>query len=289
VKWKSRWPGLQSRARARVSELLERAEPCPPVLLRPLSERAGISRVQFRPILGDGALSIEAGSFVVHVNCAKADIAELERAFYGVEAGGRGIPPRARFTIAHEVAHTLFYTHVDPLGTVVTGRQSRQLHKLESVCNDLAARMLVPERQLEMLLSRETDSTVFFDPDLVMALAWQFAVSPEVAIGRLEPLTERTKVHGAVCAVRKTDGGWMITALAATSGAYKLIPGLAGAWEKSALAGWLDHYMNIEWGGCSGAAAEFPLTDAAAAPHTVIRWVGASGPVEGRVLTIMFD
>src|SRR5436305_979128 len=80
-----------------------------PVPLRFLAHSCGIKEIIFRPLIIDGGIASDSdGSFLVYIKCAKEHVAQWRDAFYNDRDGGISLPPRVRFTIAHEIAHTFF-------------------------------------------------------------------------------------------------------------------------------------------------------------------------------------
>src|ERR1700680_1309219 len=79
-----------------------------PVLLRPIAHRRRVTSVDFRPLLVDAMLTTHASGFRILFNSNGANPSELQGLF---ESEGRDqlMPSRLRFSLAHELAHTLFY------------------------------------------------------------------------------------------------------------------------------------------------------------------------------------
>src|ERR1041385_2350894 len=79
-----------------------------PVLLPPLAQRRRVTGVDFRPLLVDAMLTTHSSGFRCIFNSCGRDPNGL-RLQYEAEAPGRLMQPRLRFSVAHELAHTLFY------------------------------------------------------------------------------------------------------------------------------------------------------------------------------------
>lgn len=154
-----------------------------PVALKSIAERCGVSRVEFRPLLIDGGLAIADRKFVVYVNCEKSRAGELSNQF--AQDGGRTLPKRARFTIAHELVHTFFF---DQSGVAPKSKLRATHHKehdsLEQVCDYGANLLLVPPHQL----MRQLEGISELSPRVIIDLATDFNVSLQTLLISLKGL-----------------------------------------------------------------------------------------------------
>jgi hypothetical protein len=171
-----RW--LQRRA----TEFREKAaQRSLPVLARRLVELAGIGWVDFCDLPSEGLLTTFEGGFGVYINpCGKFDCADL-RSIYEQEAEGNLLPPRIRFSIAHEVAHTVFYSKAaqesrpEIRPQLASSQISKDFSKREAFCNKLARQLLLPREGLKHALGRGEDITA----GMIMSVAESAGVSLE--------------------------------------------------------------------------------------------------------------
>ena len=106
--------------------------PAPPIPVRLVAERLGVSDISTRPMVEDGAL-VRLGT-VTNVLLRE----------------GRS-PSRQRFTLAHELAHLLL------LGDTELALEFRQVRRgrdaEESLCDDIAAALLMPTEWIRLRFS----------------------------------------------------------------------------------------------------------------------------------------
>src|SRR5436189_3611675 len=126
-----------------------------PVLLRPIAERRRVTSVEFRPMLVDAMLTTHSGGFRILFNSDGANAADLRQRFER-ESHEQLMSPRLRFSLAHELAHTLFYDLAEGAPQLAkhfrSGGGRTELENLERNCNKLAARMLMPTPMLKAAL-----------------------------------------------------------------------------------------------------------------------------------------
>ena len=155
-----------------------------PVLLRPLAEKRRITSVEFQPLLVDAMLTTHASGFRVFFNSDDRDPEELKQRFYCEENRGL-LPARLRFSFAHELAHTLFYDLEEPTPELASrfraGGGKNELENLESNCNRLAAKLLLPGSVVRNELRKAKVLTAEF----LIALAEKAGVSIEALVRRL--------------------------------------------------------------------------------------------------------
>jgi hypothetical protein len=136
-----------------------------------------IHTVNFRPMLSDGLIRPDAQGFTVFLNSAVPG--EID-----VKAGLLlNLTVRQRFTLAHEIAHTLFFDlGVSP----PLERTSAEVESIvEPLCQRMASMLLIPEHVLRKRLGpyRTVDSL-----QLICDLAEEFQTSVEVLLRRLDIL-----------------------------------------------------------------------------------------------------
>jgi len=154
------------------------------VRLDQITEQSGVKRVEFRPLLVEGGLSIQGDGFVMYVNCSKDQISQLNDEF--VCNGGRSLPNRMRFTIAHELIHTFFFElSSDAPRNRVKVTSDKDHDQLERLCDFGAGLLLMPSRRIGPLLDREPQ----ISPDSLRRLAQHFAVSLDALLIRLNGMS----------------------------------------------------------------------------------------------------
>src|SRR5689334_22350665 len=79
-----------------------------PVLLQGIAERRRVTSVEFRPLLVEAMLTTHPQGFRIFFNSKGADACGLSGQYIR-ENRERLMPSRLRFSLAHEIAHTLFY------------------------------------------------------------------------------------------------------------------------------------------------------------------------------------
>jgi len=180
------WKAREDRARSHVGHLIERLGlTAAPIPLAPIASVCRVQRVVFRPMLGSGATVPTDTGFTMYVNCKSEDVNDWDARFNDQSDQGRFLPNRARFTVAHEIAHTLFYDWSASVGTsLVPIRHHKALNSLERTCNRVAGSLLLPEH----LLWQEISELRTFEADQLVGVARKFRVSLETLILRLDSL-----------------------------------------------------------------------------------------------------
>jgi len=155
-----------------------------PVLLQPLAQRRRVTSVEFRPLLVDAMLTTHPNGFRIFFNSNGYDPLELQASFEG-ETRERAMPPRLRFSFAHELAHTLFYDLSNDTPQLAkqfrSGGGRTELENLERNCNKLAGRMLLPTPMLKAAI-REMKAV---NPQALLELSQRAEVSIEALVRRL--------------------------------------------------------------------------------------------------------
>jgi hypothetical protein len=140
------------------------------------------------------------GARVVWRHAGSADarvVLSGERAFLAIAAEARGTP-RARFSIAHELAHLLMHRDFDAIARIHGGaRTEGREFRVEAEADRFAAELLVPRALAEPRCLAVLRPTL----DDVGALAREFRVSLTVAAKRWPSVTR------APCAFFEARGG----------------------------------------------------------------------------------
>jgi hypothetical protein len=128
-------------------------------------------------MLPSGGIAFAEGGFVVYIRDLKRE--SPHRILLDNDAALPDLAPRERFTLAHELAHTFFFTTSSPPAKLAGYPRSRIL---EELCQYGARQLLLPEAALRRRLAENDPVTSAF----ICRIADQFAASPEVVIRRLD-------------------------------------------------------------------------------------------------------
>ena len=164
--------------------------------LRELSAALNVE-VVFRPLLVEGMvaapkfdrLDSSESSWKVLLNSERFPDGERQ---YKEESKGVQMEPRLRFTLAHEIAHTMsFRTFENGVelkeSSAVEKSGKEQISALEKESNYLAPLLLVPDKALAGELARIQGE---LSPEAVKRIASSFGVSIDVIISRLARLRQ---------------------------------------------------------------------------------------------------
>jgi hypothetical protein len=159
-----------------------------------------------------GGLVVEPGGFVIYVRCEEEFAAAWTAVLADPQDGGRSLPARQRFSVAHELAHTLLYDLSADTPKSLLGRATgNELSSLERTCNRAAARLLLPDH----LLGSSLGALDPIDAHGLEILARRFRVSAEVLIRRLDLSGIWARRGGIAMCVREYAGRYTIRAVAA--------------------------------------------------------------------------
>jgi hypothetical protein len=139
-------------------------------------------------------------------------IQSLKQSDLGVETPEppEALNARQRFTLAHEIVHTRFYTTLSeipvPTGKVKNKYEDRDGVGIEEICDRAAARLLVPtdvlKREIRDALGGDGER---IDAPFVRSMTLRFRVSYDVMIGRLRAVEPGNTFARCLMLVRKTD------------------------------------------------------------------------------------
>src|SRR2546430_3424177 len=121
-----------------------------PVCLKAIAERRRVTSVDFVPMPVRAVLTTHPKGFRVFLKTEDAEQATELRRRYDNENNGTPLPPKFRFSLAHELAHTLFYVLGTPDDRPKEIREFRAgggktvLEHLEKYCNRIAGHLLMP-------------------------------------------------------------------------------------------------------------------------------------------------
>jgi hypothetical protein len=162
-----------------------------PVDIGAIADACRIRRIEFRPLLVDGALGVVAGGFEIFVRCESFN-ADVWSERFASARDGTLLPMNAvnkvRFTIAHEIAHTFFYARISSpipkMAFAVDHPRTRQ--SLERACNRIAAVLLLPVHPM----CGAVDSKGFHDPRVLGSIAKKALVSRQTLAVRISTLND---------------------------------------------------------------------------------------------------
>ena len=121
--------------------------------------------VEERLMMPEAAVDIKNGHFHIYLQSNFRDLP--------------GAALRRRFSLAHEIAHTLFYERQE--GELKSRKDSPKGDRLEAACHKAAALILVPSQALRSEVGRQEVS----NSAVLVGLANRFEVSTEVMLRRL--------------------------------------------------------------------------------------------------------
>jgi len=155
--------------------------------VRHLAESIGVKKVVFRPIPADALLTRLPHGFGIHINCADPDVERLN-ALYEKEGDPHHLewlPPRIRFSVAHECAHIILDGFAEAYGgaeELFSKMGKDKVDLIEITCNKIAERILLPKEKYSRALFAAVEP---YEPINVPVLALFFKVSPDVIVHSL--------------------------------------------------------------------------------------------------------
>ena len=175
-----------------------------PIPVAALAAQVGVRKVFFRRFAADGQLEVrDDGGFDLRLHPLNGN-ARLLRQEY-LQRGGRGLHPRIRFTIAHEIAHALFFARDEDQAAreLYEPRNRRDEVRIERECNRIAAALLMPESLVcHARVALGADS---MNPREILALTRVFGVSLEALALRLGEVRWLAGLNGGVLLVSGKD------------------------------------------------------------------------------------
>jgi hypothetical protein len=194
-----------------------------PVPLEELAMACKVRRIEFEPLLSTGGLEEEEDGFVVFVNTEADGVDQRDGDILEVSQDvWRQLRPPLRFTLAHELAHLLFWQIADRDMDFLKNHE----RELETVCNQMAGMLLLPKT----ILLREVGVRLF-DADHLRTLLKSFHVSADTFVFRLKSRDLEGSFKdrdGMVGLARANEGGLTFDAV------YMRGPRASIRWEKLA-------------------------------------------------------
>jgi|SRR5579862_7726479 len=181
-----------------------------PVPLKDIARDRRVQKVVFYPLLVTGCLAVGEGGFRIYIRCRSHEVAKYEQIFEQPD-GDLKLPGRMRFTIAHELSHTYFYTENEgaPLARVAI-RSSEELFKFEAFCNRMASEFLLPTT----LVTKEATKFHFLEPKELREFVEFARVSPETIVIKTQYNKRWLGEYGGIMAVHSNSGTINVKAVA---------------------------------------------------------------------------
>jgi len=176
----------------------------PPVDLYALARSRHVKRVGVRLMVSLGTLVPVHQGYEVFLQ----GTGEQELDIQASEPPGE-LTPRQRFTLAHEIAHTLFYKGLEQVPVPTFSVKTRPEYlELEKICNLAAKRILVPMQLLRNQLQATLADSDRIDANFVREMVSRFNVSFEVMFDRLRAAeSDNTFSRCILLAREEREGG----------------------------------------------------------------------------------
>ena len=184
-----------------------------PVDLFAIARSRQVKKVSLRFIVPRGALGPIEGGFEIylrHPERGDMDISATEPA--------EALTSRQRFTLAHEIVHTLFYRAASRIPEALPSKVNAR--QLEDICNRTASYVLIPT----LFLERAIGNPERIDSDLVVATARHFRTSITVLLERLSHVFPSSSSECCVLLARRVNGDAQIRAVYFATGLLRLLP-----------------------------------------------------------------
>lgn len=163
-----------------------------PVNLLAIARNRRVRKIGLRFMVPRGLLLPVSGGYEIYIrNSTNRDLDISEQEKEG------DLVPGQRFTLAHEIAHTLFFRFADNIPSPDPSISNELL--LEDVCDRTAGQVLVPTH----LLKREISMHGRVDSHLVLTMANTFRVSLAVVIERLSAVAATDSTRCCILLLRK--------------------------------------------------------------------------------------
>jgi hypothetical protein len=185
-----------------------------PTALVKIARERRVTCIQFRPLLVDGGISVEDDGFKIFIHCNKAQSSDFQGRLARDDTA-KFLPARARFTLAHEIAHTFFFDlEKRPPVSIVDFNDRRTLQSLEKTCHRAALHMLLPEA----ILHRDYRASDLLDPLILRALSSRAKMSTPALVMRFRDLETFSHPFGIIASVQKDREGFSIVAISRHEG-----------------------------------------------------------------------
>lgn len=198
-----------------------------PISLPEIAKRRGIRLVEFRPLPVDGLLAFSHGGFCVFLNARDTNMAK-KLADTWADEPRRTLPARARFTLAHEIAHTYLFEIKD--GKPISKTEA-SLDDIEPFCNAVAASLLMPKSILRGIAANWD----LLEPSILRRICEVAVVSPEALIYRLSPVHDWINESIAVACISDNGSGFKVDHIVAHARITRSYPELKKGFSCSKL------------------------------------------------------
>jgi hypothetical protein len=185
-----------------------------PTALVKIARERMVTRIEFRPLLVDGGISVEPDGFKIFIHCNRSESRDFQGRLARDDTA-RFLPARARFTLAHEIAHTFFFDLNDrPPASIVDFNNRQTLHSLEKVCHRAALHMLLPE----VILHRDYRQSDLLDPLVLRALSSRAKISTPALVLRFRYLETFSHPFGIIACIQRDQGRFVVGAISRHEG-----------------------------------------------------------------------
>jgi hypothetical protein len=210
----SRWTDRRRRVQEDAEALARRFSDTLPANLGDIAREQKVREIDFRPLIVDGGLSFLDDGFLISVRCEESDADRFRRHFKD-DPTGRELPARARFTIAHEIGHTLFFDlKSSPPTSAIDYKDRRTLPSLEDACSRAAGQLLLPE----FILQRDFKEADLLSPDTLRNLSDLAVMSPAAVVVRLANLSRFPPPYGIIVCLERVTAGFAVQTVARHEG-----------------------------------------------------------------------
>jgi hypothetical protein len=173
-----------------------------PVCLRDVAALRRVKQVVFCPMLQEGLTALEKDGFTIYIRCDASMVHDWNRRWRDPSDGGRTLPTRTRFSVAHEIGHTLFFDIGQERIKVLRGASGPKVKaSLESLCNLAASRILLPEGILLAAAGNGGTECRLLDPAELVRLRRQAAISPRALVLRIAQSSIWGNLHALISCV----------------------------------------------------------------------------------------
>ena len=199
-----------------------------PVNLLAIARSRRVKKIALRFMVPRGLLLPVIGGYEIYIrNSTNRDLDILD------QEKEEDLVPGQRFTLAHEIAHTLFFRFADNMPSPDPSISNELL--LEDVCDRTAGQVLVPTH----LLKHQIAMHGRVDSRLVLTIAKIFRVSLAVVIERLSAVAATDSTRRCILLVRKLKDNAEIKAAYFNVG---LLPFLRRPKKYSLVTDWVSDF-----------------------------------------------
>lgn len=201
-----KWEDIRVGAERKAIDLINSTDAIP-IPLNVFAKEQKVKAIRFERLISTGGIRQEDRDYVIVIGIRAAGVKEAPGVEISIDSPRwDDFGPPVRFTIAHEIAHLLFY------GLVPDGPNSALLaedpDRLETACNRIAALLLLPISRLPSGLREHR-----FDVPFIADIIRRFKVSPEAFIWRFghEDAKDIYKdCDGIIGLLRQRGNSWAI-------------------------------------------------------------------------------